>query len=101
MMTLGLLTGLAATAFVGMMVVAMRTDHRGKGYFVFRGGWEYTLLVAMVSVSVAAMGPGKWSLDRVWGLRLDGTGWAVISAVVGCALALGLVATCHRPNRAA
>ena len=48
-MTLGLLTGLVAAAFVGLMLVAARTDHRGKGYFVFKGGWEYVLLVAMVA----------------------------------------------------
>nr|WP_257910826.1 DoxX family protein [Janibacter limosus] len=58
LMTLGLLTGLSSTAFVGLMAVAALTDHRGKGYFVFKGGWEYTLLVAMVAIGLAATGPG-------------------------------------------
>src|SRR5437868_2708441 len=54
LMTVGLLTGPTATAFVGLMAVATLTDHRGKGYFVFRGGWEYTVLVGMVAVGLAA-----------------------------------------------
>src|SRR5690606_22388260 len=45
LLTLGLLTGLASAAFVGLMAVAMLTDHRGKGYFVFKGGSEYVIVV--------------------------------------------------------
>src|SRR5215207_3100579 len=63
MVTRGLLTGPAAAAFVGLMTVAALTDHRGKGYFVFKGGSEYVLLVAMAAVALAAAGPGAWSVD--------------------------------------
>ena len=97
-MTLGLLTGLVAAAFVGLMVVAARTDHRGKGYFVFKGGWEYVVLVAVVAVGVAAAGPGRWSLDHVLGLDLSGAWWAVAAAVLGVGGAAGLLATSYRPQ---
>jgi putative oxidoreductase len=88
LMTLGLVTGLTATAFVRLMLVATLTDHRGKGYFVFKGGWEYTVLVATVAVGLAATGPGEWSLDHALGLDLAGWPWAIV------ALAGGSLAAC-------
>ncbi len=97
-MTLGLLTGLVAAAFVGLMVVAARTDHRGKGYFVFKGGWEYVVLVAVVAVGVASAGPGRWSLDHALGLDLAGAWWAVAAAGLGVGAAAGLLATSYRPE---
>ncbi|MET0767513.1 MAG: DoxX family protein [Aeromicrobium sp.] len=99
LMTLGLLTGLAATAFVGLMLVATFTDHRGKGYFVFKGGWEYTVLIAMVAVAIAALGPGEWSLDHALGLDLAGTVWAVAALAGGAAAAGVLMLTSYRPTR--
>ncbi len=97
-MTLGLLTGLVSAAFVGLMVVAARTDHRGKGYFVFKGGWEYVLLVAVVAVGLAATGPGRWSLDHAFGLDLSGAWWALVAAVLGVGAALGMLAVSYRPE---
>ncbi|MCW2840679.1 MAG: DoxX family protein [Aeromicrobium sp.] len=97
LMTLGLLTGLAAMAFVGLMLVATLTDHRGKGYFVFKGGWEYTVLIAMVAVAIAALGPGEWSLDHVLGLDVAGTAWAAAALVGGAAAAGVLLLTSYRP----
>lgn len=97
LMTLGLLTGLVAAAYVGLMLVAARTDHRGKGYFVFKGGWEYVLLVAMVAVGLAAAGPGRWSLDHALGLDLSGAWWALGAAVLGTVAAVGLLVTSYRP----
>lgn len=99
LMTLGLFTAFAAMAFVGLMLVAALTDHRGKGYFVFKGGWEYTLLVAMVAVGVATIGPGRWSLDEALGLDLSGPAWAAIVAMGGVIAAGGLMAACYRPTR--
>jgi putative oxidoreductase len=98
LLTLGLLTGLDATALVGLMVVAARTDHRGKGYFVFKGGCEYTVLVAMAAVGLAALGPGNWSLDHAAGIGLDGYVWAAVAAVGGTAAGFGLLAASYRPS---
>lgn len=97
LVALGLLTGLAATAFVGLMVVAMLTDHRGKGYFVFKGGWEYVVLVAMAAVALAVGGPGAWSVDAAVGLDLAGPLWGVVAAAGGVVAALVLLALCYRP----
>jgi putative oxidoreductase len=98
LMTAGLATGLAATVFVGLMLVATLTDHRGKGYFVFQGGWEYTVLVAVVAVGVAALGPGRWSADHALGLDVAGAEWALASVVVGGLAAAALLVLSGRPQ---
>lgn len=92
LLSLGLLTGLDAAAFVGLMAVAALTDHRGKGFFVFKGGCEYTLVVAVVAVGVASAGPGAWSLDRALDLRVSGAVWAVVALVGGLCAAGALLA---------
>jgi putative oxidoreductase len=97
LVTLGLLTGLASAAFVGLMAVATLTDHRGKGYFVFRGGWEYTLLIGMVAVGLAAAGPGAWSLDALLHLDLAGAVWAAVALVGGVGAAGVLLVSSYRP----
>jgi putative oxidoreductase len=58
------LTPFAAAAFIGLRTVAAMTDHRGKGFFVFKGGWEYVAIVGVVAAVIAAIGPGGSSLDR-------------------------------------
>jgi putative oxidoreductase len=87
----GLLTPLACTGYVGLMVAAALTDHRGKGFFVFKGGWEYVGLIALVAVCVAALGPGKWSIDAAVHWHLFGLGWAGIALVVGLLGAVALI----------
>ncbi|MGL5867309.1 MAG: DoxX family protein [Dermatophilaceae bacterium] len=99
LMTIGLLTGLAGMAFVGLMTVAALTDHRGKGYFVFAGGWEYVALVALVAVGLVSVGPGEWSLDAALGLDLAGPAWAVGAAAGGLLAAGVLLAASYRPSR--
>jgi len=96
LLTLGLLTGLDATAFVGLMSVAALTDHRGKGFFVFRGGYEYTLVIGVVAIGLAATGPGAWSLDRALGLHLAGAGWATVALVGGLGAAVALLTVSSR-----
>jgi len=99
LMTLGLVFPLACAAFIGLMAVATLTDHRGKGYFVFKGGWEYTLLVGMVAVGLAAVGPGDWSLDAAFDWDLHGVGWALGALALGLAAALLLLAASYRPTK--
>lgn len=98
LMSLGLFFPLACAAFVGLMAVASLTDHRGKGYFVFKGGWEYTLLVGAVAVGMASIGPGDWSVDHAlldW--HLEGPAWAAFAAILGLLAAGLLLATSYRP----
>jgi putative oxidoreductase len=95
----GLATPAACAGLVGLMAVAALTDHRGKGYFVFKGGSEYVVLVAVVAIGLACLGPGKWSLDRALGFNeLKGLGWGLGAAAAGAMAALGLLAASYRPK---
>jgi len=87
----GFLTPAACAALIGLMTVAAVTDHKGKGYFMFRNGCEYVALVAMVALGVASTGPGAWSLDHALGLDLAGIWWAVGAGVLGLTAAALLV----------
>ena len=74
----GLLTALAAGAVLGVMLVALITNHLKNGFFIFRPGegYEYVLMIVLVSLAIAALGPGRLSLDHALGFTLDGLGWA-------------------------
>lgn len=85
LLTLGLLTPLAVAAFAGLMLVAAFTDHCGKGFFVFKGGWEYVYVVAGAAVAIGVLGPGDASVDAALGIARGGFGWAL------AALSLGLL----------
>ncbi|MEU5634784.1 DoxX family protein [Streptomyces rishiriensis] len=90
-----------AAAAVGLMTVAARTDHRGKGFFVFKGGWEYAGVVGGAAVALAALGNGGYSLDGLLrrGTGGTGTGAALLAAGLGTASAAALLAVCYRPER--
>ncbi|WP_067650783.1 DoxX family protein [Nocardia harenae] len=100
---LGLLTPLAAAAFVALMVVAAWTVHREHGFFVAENGWEYNLVLAVGAVAIAVTGAGRISLDWV---IFDGnpvTGWTALAVSAGLGLVSGvaLLAACYRPARTA
>ncbi|MGW0761702.1 DoxX family protein [Streptomyces sp. NPDC002814] len=95
--TLGAASPLPAAATVGLMTVAARTDHRGKGFFVFKGGWEYVGVVSGAAVALAALGNGRYSVDGLLRRGRAGAGPAVLAAGVGVASAAALLALCYRP----
>lgn len=94
----GLLTTFAAAGFVGLMLVAGWTVHRGK-FFIVANGWEYNFILAVVAVCVAGMGPGQWSLDRALGIdqKFDGVVGLLIAGVGGAAAGIGLLLAAYRP----
>ena len=81
------------------MTVAFLTNHRPNGFFSANHGWEYNLVLAVVGIAVATMGPGRFSLDEVLGIDWSfhpriGLG---VSAGLGIGSAVLLIATCFRP----
>ena len=90
LMACGLAFPLAGAAFIGLMAVAAVTDHRGKGFFVFKGGWEYVAVIGVISAALVSTGPGRYSLDAALGWHLAGPGWAGLAMLVGVAAAGGL-----------
>ena len=95
--TLGVASPLPAAAVVGLMTTAAATDHRGKGFFIFKGGWEYVAVVGAAATALAALGSGRWSVDRLFGRSRAGAGPALFAAAVGVASAAGLLAATYRP----
>jgi putative oxidoreductase len=96
---IGLLTPFAAAGFVGLMLVAGWTVNRPNGFFSANHGYEFNLTLATVAVGIAAIGPGKWSVD--WSLDLtfvfDPKIAVGIAAGLGLVAGAGLIATCFRP----
>ena len=93
LVALGLLLPLGAAILASTMLVASRTDHRGKGWFITGSGSELVLTNAVVAVALATIGGGRYSLDRALSLDLTGPGWGIAAAVAaasGAALVLGL-----------
>jgi putative oxidoreductase len=94
----GAMSPLPAAATIGLMTTAALTDHRGKGFFVFKGGWEYTGVIATVAAALSAVGPGRWSIDAIFGRRRQGPAWAAAATALGVGSSLALVAASYRPD---
>lgn len=101
-LALGLFTPLAAAFIVGVMVVAAVTAHRKNGFFVFKDGYEYVLMIAVVCVVIALLGPGVVSVDRVLGIdtAISGLPGLVLTVGLGVLGAVALLAATWRPQRA-
>ncbi|MEV8546880.1 DoxX family protein [Streptomyces sp. NPDC051572] len=97
-LTVGAGHPLPAAAAIGLMTVAGRTDHRGKGFFVFKGGWEYTGVVAGAAVALATLGHGRYSVDRFLPHRRAGLAGALLAAGLGTAGAALLLKVSYRPD---
>lgn len=98
LITLGALNPLPSAAVIGVMTVAARSDHRGKGFFVFKGGSEYVVVLSAAATALAALGNGPWSIDRVIRNRRRGRKWAMAAAALGLANGALLLATSFRPQ---
>ena len=84
-LAVGVLTPLAAAAFISVMFVAVVSVHLAKGFFLQNGGFEYTLALATGALAVAFTGPGGISADAALGIDWSGPFWGF------AALAIGLV----------
>lgn len=101
MLILGLLNPFAAAGVVGVMVVAWITNHRTNGFFIFRPGegYEYVANLTFAGLALGALGPGRWSLDRLVEFHQAGWRGLAITAVLGIGGALVLLAIFWRPTK--
>jgi putative oxidoreductase len=102
LLTLGLVTPLASAGLVALMITAIVTVHWKNGFFIFNKGEgiEYTLGVAVMALVPSAVGPGRFSLDRAWGLLH----WApatslAVTLVLGIGGALAQLSAFYRPTK--
>lgn len=98
LLTAGAASPLPSAAAIGLMTTAARTDHKGKGFFVFKGGWEYTAVVGAAAAALAALGPGRISVDAARGRSRSGFRWALFAIVFGVVSSLGLIQASYRPD---
>src|SRR4051812_39614420 len=93
LLVLGLLTPLAATMIIAVMVVAVLTVHAKNGVWVTDSGFEYNAVIVAVCFALAGAGPGEISLDDALGWMPDitGTGWAFAALAAGILGGLGAI----------
>jgi len=63
----GFLTPIAAVGVIAVMIGAIATAHKGKGFFNTNGGSELPLLIALGALGIAIAGPGAYSLSATLG----------------------------------
>ncbi|MGC7101461.1 DoxX family protein [Amycolatopsis lurida] len=98
LLVLGLGTSLACAAVLSVMLVAGLLAHRANGFFVFKDGYEYVLVLGVVSLTLAMLGPGRVSVDDATGIAV--TGWAGGGITLGVAVVAtgALLALFWRPE---
>jgi putative oxidoreductase len=82
----GFLTPLGALAVTVVMLNAIYVIHWPKGFFNGNGGYEFNLLIAASAVALAAIGPGRFSIDHAlgWDDNISGVWWGL--GVAGAAI---------------
>jgi putative oxidoreductase len=88
LLALGLFTPAAASMLTGVMTNAIRHVHRRNGLWVTDGGMEYPAVILAALAALVDGGPGRFSLDEAFGIRLRGP---VVTAVAMGAGAAGAV----------
>lgn len=97
-------TPFAAAAVIATMSVAARSVHAKNGFFITDNGYEYVANLATASAALAALGPGRYSVDSALGLdrRVCGVRSAALAVGLGTAgAAAQLVAFWRKPSPAA
>ncbi len=67
---LGFLTPLGAAGILGAMAIATFKSHWKNGFWLNKGGYEYSLVLLIVSIALGLIGPGSYSLDTLFGINL-------------------------------
>ena len=102
-LALGFLTPLDYGGICALMLVAMITNHLKNGFFLSsaKEGYEYVLTVAVLSIALGTLGPGKWSLDHAFDFAFpfDPGKALLITAIVGIGGAAAFLAVFWRPPR--
>ena len=97
----GFLTPLGALAVTIVMLNAIYLVHWPKGFWSANGGYEFNLLIAASAVALAAIGPGRFSIDRAigWDDNITGLWWGLgVAGVAAIVAFLTLTAGRRHPK---
>jgi len=104
-LVVGAATPLATAAVLGTMTVAARSVHASNGFFITAEGYEYVLNLGVAALALSALGPGRFSVDRLVlgaGAESGSLRRAALTAGLGVgAGAVQLAAFWRRPSSAA
>jgi putative oxidoreductase len=100
-LVLGFFTPVAYGGVAAIGLVAAVTNHRKNGFFLSsaREGWEYVVGIAVLSIALGTLGPGRWSLDHAVGFSFpfdNGTA-LLITALLGVGGTAAFLAAFWRP----
>ena len=102
-LALGFLTPLCYGGVCALMLVAMLTNHLKNGFFLSsaKEGYEYVLTVAVLSISLGTLGPGKWSLDHAFDFSFpfDPKKALLVTAIVGIGGTAAFLGAFWRPPK--
>ncbi|HYL42569.1 MAG TPA: DoxX family protein [Ktedonobacteraceae bacterium] len=91
--TLGFLHPLGPMGTIGSMVMATAKAHWGKPIWATEGGAELPVIDMAAALALMLTGPGRFSLDRVFGIRLPRTLVIAIAVVEAVLLAYGILSS--------
>lgn len=95
----GLATPVAAAGLIGVMTTAIRKVHAPKGPWNSNGGWEYNAVLIATLVSLAAEGPGRFSLDAALRRVRSGPQWGLFALAAGAVSSAVLIKLGRRGGR--
>jgi len=87
---LGFLHPLGPMGTMGVMVMATAKAHWGKPIWATKGGAELPLTNIATAFALTLTGPGRFSLDRLFGIRLPRALVIAAALVEGVLLAIGI-----------
>ena len=64
LLAVGFLTRGTASVLLVLILVAAFKVHLNKGFFLSQGGFEYTLIIFSVCLSLILLGPGKFTIFK-------------------------------------
>lgn len=93
---LGFLSPLGPAMISGVMATAIKKVHLKNGVWVTEGGYEYNALIMASAFALAAEGPGRVSLDGLFGSQRKGLHWGLFELALAIGAALGNIELAKR-----